>query len=818
MEVFAQFFRRTVVLNSAAIFSNAKEFDQGSYKLLRQELEKVLWDYEQSYKIAEAIDTSKEDLFRDFDLVTFIQHFFNDTLPQVILAIAFTRCGRIDLRAKADAFLNDFAASSLRSLADTRGDSQAFSIECICSVIEYYALAPGIKTKQQKIDLWTALSARYAGLKPEQFTPALTSSQLLRLTSEARELARGLQRSGPKPIASKQAAQDFVATFDANALNESEVATAILFLIFSFNQQYDINHLVHALQGKKLDWNLVVQGFDIPGLRLRRDYFSRLLNALRELAVENSSFDLQKLWGGQWQNPDTQISFLGGYLAGSPKDIQFAKIPHLRFSLSIEDFSNQSAEMKQLLEAELASPYVSADACQAVFEIVLGPNASPDGEDRLDILHDVYQSHAAVFLLYLSRINAKPWAADQEKFIAECFSVFLEKQRPGYQPVLETLSSQNPQFLFDLCHLVFQLDPRQTETVYDRAEEFGWTESFLKHWSNPLALDIACIRNKTVPDFDLDKYISEAAEAQPNLGMILCKYLRIKADDEFRVQRGETAPQSTPLSLRTVHTLLEKLEDYLDNRELLEAAQTTCLQTYPRLMNYGAGFDDVLEKSSEEKGTSFLKPPTSRCRNYSAGCIDPNCPYVIWSMKCDDSRLLEIPTNKTYFAASFTASLMNMSAIMSIPKMHLRRLHFCSVASSSTSCFLLFLGNLALPSFYELSAIMKANLSCIDLVSRRYCRLAISFPSGQVSAVCCYKSLHFNIQKSCSELKKASEQNKRAAMVWARMELANHLPLMEKSLPRSIQGEGFGDCEQIYRHVVQTSEILIKKSKRKFSL
>lgn len=605
MEVFAQFFRRTVVLNSAAIFSNAKEFDQGSYKLLRQELEKVLWDYEQSYKIAEAIDTSKEDLFRDFDLVTFIQHFFNDTLPQVILAIAFTRCGRIDLRAKADAFLNDFAASSLRSLADTRGDSQAFSIECICSVIEYYALAPGIKTKQQKIDLWTALSARYAGLKPEQFTPALTSSQLLRLTSEARELARGLQRSGPKPIASKQAAQDFVATFDANALNESEVATAILFLIFSFNQQYDINHLVHALQGKKLDWNLVVQGFDIPGLRLRRDYFSRLLNALRELAVENSSFDLQKLWGGQWQNPDTQISFLGGYLAGSPKDIQFAKIPHLRFSLSIEDFSNQSAEMKQLLEAELASPYVSADACQAVFEIVLGPNASPDGEDRLDILHDVYQSHAAVFLLYLSRINAKPWAADQEKFIAECFSVFLEKQRPGYQPVLETLSSQNPQFLFDLCHLVFQLDPRQTETVYDRAEEFGWTESFLKHWSNPLALDIACIRNKTVPDFDLDKYISEAAEAQPNLGMILCKYLRIKADDEFRVQRGETAPQSTPLSLRTVHTLLEKLEDYLDNRELLEAAQTTCLQTYPRLMNYGAGFDDVLEKSSEEKGNKL---------------------------------------------------------------------------------------------------------------------------------------------------------------------------------------------------------------------
>ncbi|KEF60909.1 uncharacterized protein A1O9_02473 [Exophiala aquamarina CBS 119918] len=605
MEVFAQFFRRTVILNAAAIFSGAKDFDQGSYKLLRQELDKVLWDYEQSYKIAEAIDTSKEDLFRDFDLVTFIQHFFSDTLPQVILAIAFTRCARNDLRAKAEAFLNEFGSSSLRTLADNRATSQAFSVECVCSVIEYYALASGTKTQQQKIDLWTALSARYAGLKPDQFAAALTSSQLLRLTSEAREFARGLQRNGPKPTATKQTAQDFVNSFDANVINESEVTNAVLFLIFSFNQHYDLNHLINALQTKKLDWNLVVQGFDIPGLRLRRDYFPQLLNALREPAIDDPSFDLQKLWGGQWQNADTQISFLGGYLAGSPKDIQLGKLPNLRSSLSIEDFTNQSSEMKRLLEAELASPYLSADACQAVFEVVLGPNAAPEGEDRLDILHDVYQSHAAIFLLYLSRINAKPWAPDQEKFIAECFTMFLEKGRPDYQPVLETLSSQNPQFLFDLCHLVFQLDPRQTETVYDRAEEFGWTESFLKHWSNPLALDIACIRNKTVPDFNLDKYISEAAEAQPNLGMILCKYLRIKADDEFRVQRGETAPQSTPLSLRTVYTLLEKLEDYLDNRELLEAAQTTCLQTYPRLMNYGAGFDDVLEKSSEEKGNKL---------------------------------------------------------------------------------------------------------------------------------------------------------------------------------------------------------------------
>ncbi|EXJ83029.1 hypothetical protein A1O3_06846 [Capronia epimyces CBS 606.96] len=606
MEVFAQFFRRSVILNAAAIFSGAKDFDQGSYKLLRQELDKVLWDPEQAYKISEAIDTSKEDLFRDFDLVTFVQHFFVDTLPQVILAIAFTRCARSDLRAKAENFLADFGQNSLRMLADSRGNAQAYSAENVCAVIEYYALAAGTRSQQQKIDLWTALSTRYAGVKPEQFAAAHTSSQLLGIVNDARELARGLQRHGPRLTASKQAAQEFLGSLNPTTVTEAEVANALLYLTFTHNQQYDSSNFVSALLTKQLDWNLVIQGFDIPDLRLRRNLFPTLFNALLQVALEHPQFDIQKLWGGSWQNSDTQISFLWSFLA-CPKEIQLSRIPGFRPSLSLEDFPNLPAEMRMQLEVEMQGPYASADAWQAIVDVVLGlgQGATPDGEDRLDILSDVYQNHTATFLLFLAGIGAKPWTPDQEKFIAESFGLFLEKQRPDYGPVLETLASRNPQFLFDLCHLVFQLDPRQTEVVYERAEEFGWTEDFLKHWSNPLALDVACIRHKVQPGFDLDRYISDAGDGQSNLGMILCKYLRIKADDEFRVQRGESPPQSIPLSLRTVHTLLEKLEDHLDNRELVEAAQTTCLQTYPRLMNYGAGFDDVLEKSSEEKGNKL---------------------------------------------------------------------------------------------------------------------------------------------------------------------------------------------------------------------
>lgn len=609
MEVFAQYFRRLVSSNASAIFSGARDFDQGSYKLLRQELDKVLHEHEQASHIAEAVDTSKEDIFRDFDLATFVRHFYTDVLPQSVLAVAFTRCARQDLRNKAEKLLAEIGLTAFRVLSDVRNGAQNVATLNIVSLVEYYALSDILTSPEQKYDLYWAVGNRFDVLNEDIPTELLAALQLLRLTDPSRHVARALQRAGSKATANQQAAEDILQSVGLDSINESEITNALLFMVFSSLSQYDLSTFVQAvaskLPGQRLTWDLVLQGFDLNGLRLRPADFLRLFNALNQKATEQPQFDIQKLWGGRWQNLQTQTSFLKGYLLSSSKDIAPSKIPNFRSSFSMDELNGLSTELKKQAQAALDSHIASMDAIQAIFEVVLGPDLPPDDQDRMDILHDVYQNHAAVFLLSLSKIGVKPWVQDQEKFVAECFSLFLEKRKPESNFVLSALTTQDSQFTFDLCTLVFQIDPRQTEIIYARAEEFGWTENFLRHWSNPLALDIACMRDKILSDFDLDKYITEAAEGQPNLGMVLCKYLRIKADDEYRVQREQSSPQSIPLSLRTVHTLLEKLEDHLDNRELIKAAQTTCLQTYPRLMNYGAGFDDILKRSSEEKGNKL---------------------------------------------------------------------------------------------------------------------------------------------------------------------------------------------------------------------
>lgn len=91
-----------VVGNAAQIFPglNRPIANPGNYQILVNEIRKISHDVEQAGKIAEAIETANEDLFRDFDLSTFMEHFKMDGLEKTILALAFKTGSRSDLKTK----------------------------------------------------------------------------------------------------------------------------------------------------------------------------------------------------------------------------------------------------------------------------------------------------------------------------------------------------------------------------------------------------------------------------------------------------------------------------------------------------------------------------------------------------------------------------------------------------------------------------------------------------------------------------------------------------------------------------------------------
>ena len=109
MDVFVKYFRRLVLGHSPQIFPGVTRVTENpsNYGVLVQEMEKITKEYEsrldeatQAWKIAETIDTSEGDLFRDFDLATFMDHFKLDALAKTLLASAFTHVSKPDLKLK----------------------------------------------------------------------------------------------------------------------------------------------------------------------------------------------------------------------------------------------------------------------------------------------------------------------------------------------------------------------------------------------------------------------------------------------------------------------------------------------------------------------------------------------------------------------------------------------------------------------------------------------------------------------------------------------------------------------------------------------
>jgi CCR4-NOT transcription complex subunit 1 len=104
MEVFSKYFTRLIAGNAPQIFPglNRPVANPGNYHVLVGEMRKIAHNIDQASKIAESIESGTEDIFRDFDLSTFMEHFKLDALEKTLLALA-VKCGtRSDLKTKGE--------------------------------------------------------------------------------------------------------------------------------------------------------------------------------------------------------------------------------------------------------------------------------------------------------------------------------------------------------------------------------------------------------------------------------------------------------------------------------------------------------------------------------------------------------------------------------------------------------------------------------------------------------------------------------------------------------------------------------------------
>ena len=104
MDVFTKYFRRLLSNNASQIWGNGRASidTSGSYGILVEEVQKIYSDPSQADKISESIEFGDGEIFKDFDLQIFMDHFSMTPVAKLALASAFTRASKADLKGKGE--------------------------------------------------------------------------------------------------------------------------------------------------------------------------------------------------------------------------------------------------------------------------------------------------------------------------------------------------------------------------------------------------------------------------------------------------------------------------------------------------------------------------------------------------------------------------------------------------------------------------------------------------------------------------------------------------------------------------------------------
>ena len=507
--------------------------------------------------------------------------------------------------SSADAIFTTTLQQFLSTISPRNGEpSDDLSPLVLASIVERLAQNPPQNWgEEQRENLAYAMTMRYRSLQV-RMPPTIQSSLYLHelLGSQDSRLAKHIQRTGLRGTASIEACKEMLAGVETRDISYLQIANAMLFMVIAQNGEvYDPAMFVTGLRqhraGPKIDWTDVVQCFDRPGLSITKKQFLGLYNALLPLAKEYVNFDIQTLWGGQWQAADTQLSFVVAFLSTTPDELDVTQIPGLRQAFTLEDYEGASASVKQYAAEAVKHPLVSQDATEALFVMIFRWQEAYTMAQMLGIPDMLINPNMPIFVCAASAVP-KPWGPLQDQALKQLFYPFVLKQHNHDDFVMYSMWLHDKAWTASKIVDFYTQDNMLLPAILAHAVENGWLESLLTI-SSGFAVDLATFAHGK-GECDLIEWSRPhmAQMGNVNYGRALEEFLHNKMEDEGLVQREKVAPTTTRLALKTLHTLLRILDGIGgDNGPLFRL----CLALYPRLFNFGEdeARDALLEASCE---------------------------------------------------------------------------------------------------------------------------------------------------------------------------------------------------------------------------
>ncbi len=464
---------------------------------------------------------------------------------------------------------------------------------------------PEARTDREKSQIHYALDLRYT--KQDEPLPSAIRSALtlIELLETSYELAKEVQKRGPRVSTNLDAAKEVLSEYRED-VNEKQVAGALLYMILTPDfRQYSPAVFVSAVREcieKSFDWSKVVQDFDRRGLSIDVEQFLALFNALLPVAQQDPRFDIQMLWGGRWQHPATQLSFVLAFVSLTRTDLDATTIPGLRQSYDPLGYTDAPERVVRYIEDARKDTVISIDAMAALFELVDHPDHPPSAE-ALSAVTSVVEAKRGFFLCAAAG-TPKPWTNNQQSVMMKLLPFFLMKSTPDHGYVLYSLWVQDRSWVAQRLVDIHAEDPLKLSLILDIAQDQEWLED-LSTLVNALGIDLVALAHRK-GTFGIEQWAEERlSRSAGDFTNAITKFLIIKAADEMRTVRGDQpGPKTVSLATKTVYALLDVLEQQTTGSpEDLVILERQCIQAFPRLINYGEGVDEIIDANGAESNS-----------------------------------------------------------------------------------------------------------------------------------------------------------------------------------------------------------------------
>ena len=510
---------------------------------------------------------------------------------------------------KADAIISANYGQFLQIIANTQNiDHADLDATFVAAIVDRLIQEhPPNFDQAAEQDLKSAIQFRYTlqiadGLQDTVIpTEVLAALYLMKLVSDTNPLVLAVKNTGPVFTSDEEACRGYLRKFGKARLDEEQIACALLYAAISRTQSFSAAVLLASLRNEQpldFNWQHVIEQFDRPELRISQQQFLNLYEAFRPLAVDGA-IDIQLLWGGDWKSSETQLSFINAFASLVPEQLDATTIPGLQPSFTLDDYADSDATIRERAEKAVKHTLVSVAALSAVFRVALGHSTASESVEAKRLFQEVVLPNLDIFLV--SAFSVKPWSELAVETINNLFERYIFKYDPNYDFVLNSLWRKDKKWVASRLIEAHAKAPLELQTIMDHCIRHGWLDDLIL-LLNGFGLDLTAMAHAQGL-LDLEQWAQALSVHHHHMATALLTFLNIKAHHELAFQReGQEQPHTVMLQVKTVSALLEILESILPKEPSPEliVVQRACITAYPRLINYGEGFDDIINENGKD--------------------------------------------------------------------------------------------------------------------------------------------------------------------------------------------------------------------------